>query len=140
LNLTSASCGGGFEEERSEIIGHNFAYDARAFYGCSGIKVAAKVFDTMAAAAILWPPVADRKSEETSKTRLRLPFHSLPLCVLRTHETETYWKEAGSDYGRGFYQTAFGSSFAPYEWEKLYCVLDVLKTYSLKERLEEMMR
>lgn len=88
----------------------------------------------------MWQPVADRKSEETSKTRLRLPFHSLPLCVLRTHASEAYWKEPGSVYGRAFYASAYGGRFAPYEWDRLYCGLDVLKTYSLKLRLEEIMR
>jgi hypothetical protein len=94
----------------------------------------------MSMAALVWPPVADRKVEETSKQRLRMPFHSLPLCVLRTHEAEAYWKEAGSAYGRGFYQAAYGQTYSPWEWPRLYNSLDVLKTYSLKLKLEEMMR
>lgn len=95
----------------------------------------------MSMAATLWPPVADRKNEEAGgKQKLRLPFHSLPLCVFRTHETEAYWKEPGSTYGQAFYAAAYGHAYAPYEWDRLYCALDVLKTYSLKLRLKEMMR
>lgn len=94
----------------------------------------------MAMAALVWPPVADRKSEDTGRKKLRLPFHSLALCYLRTHEGEAYWKEPGSAYGRAYYTVAFGDDFAPYEWPKAYCVFDCLKTFSLKLKLEEMMK
>lgn len=91
-------------------------------------------------AALLWPPVADRKSEEVGRTRLRLPFHSLPLCVLRTVENRAYWKEASSTYGQAFYSVAFGKEYSPYQWERLYCVLDCLYTYELKLSLEGLMQ
>ena len=89
-------------------------------------------------AALIWPPVAERKSEDVGRKKLRLPFHSLALCYLRTHEGEAYWKEPGGIYGRAWYQAAFGGVYPPHLWSRLYCALDCIKTFSLKLKLEEL--
>lgn len=127
------------EDATQEVIGHNFAFDARAFWLASGIAVEARVWDTMAMAGVVWPPVAERKAGETDKKKVQLPFHSLQLCVLRTEEREAAWKQPESAAGQAFYSVAFGHRYQPWEWPRLYCALDVLKTYRLKERLEGML-
>ena len=93
-------------------------------------------------AALVWPPVADRKQQDEGggKKKLRLPFHSLALTTLRCHDGEAYWKDVGSVYGRAYYQAAVGHRYPPHLWPLVYCGFDVTKTYSTKERLVEMMR
>jgi DNA polymerase len=126
------------EDPERVVIGHNFSYDMRAF-AAYGIEVQAKVLDSINAAAILWPPVPDRKAEEQGARKLTLPWLSLALCVMRMYDREAYWKEPESVAGQAFYRVAY-PGYAPYEWPKLYCALDCLKNARLMVGLREVMQ
>jgi len=128
------------EDPTYAVIGHNFAFDMHALWETSGIDVRAQVLDTMNAAALLWPPVPKRKQDETTKEKLQLPWHSLALCVMRVFEGEAYWKEAELPWQQAFYQVAYGERFPAWQWPRLYCAIDALKTFGLMLEERRMMQ
>lgn len=120
------------------IAGHNFYYDFKSF-ASNNIRVNAKVYDTITIGSCLWPPVAARKQGETGRKAVKVPWLGLQNSVLRVFNDEAPWKGLEQPWMQAYYQVAYGHRFTPWEWPKLYCALDCLKTRALLEAEREMM-
>jgi DNA polymerase I-like protein with 3'-5' exonuclease and polymerase domains len=105
-------------------VGHNFAYDTKAFHAY-GIDIAPPILDTIQAAALVWPPFAEVKER---------PWLRLALCVTRIADGVPYWKEPERPEARVLYRCLFPG--AP-DWQHplLYCGLDCVYTWRLWKAL-----
>jgi uracil DNA glycosylase superfamily protein len=125
------------ENSAKKFGGHNLSYDHRAFWE-NGIRVTTRGYDTITLAARLMPPVADRKQKETDRKHVKVRWHGLEACVLRTFDDIAAWKRLEDPWMQAYYQAAFGHRFSPYEWPKLYCSLDGLYNARLLAAQKEM--
>jgi len=101
-------------------VGHNFAYDTKAFHA-AGLDVAWPVVDTIQAAALAWPPFAEVKDR---------PWLRLPLCVTRIADGIPYWKQPETPEAKALYRRLFPGA-ADWQHPLLYCGLDCVFTWRL---------
>lgn len=128
------------EDAGKVCVGHNFYYDAKAFYN-NGIKVRAKVYDTITMGSCLWPPRGERKlkGEAKQKKEVKVQWLGLQLSVLRCFNGIAPWKSLEERWIQNFYQAAFGHRFSSWQFPFLYNGLDCLYTRQLLEAEREMM-
>jgi DNA polymerase I-like protein with 3'-5' exonuclease and polymerase domains len=120
-------------------IGHNFAFDCAAFRA-HGVREAGPNYDTLQAAALLWPPQPRSKADaRQGKARLKFKFYSLAACALRVLDGIAYWKEPNDPYQTAFYEAAFPDAH-PTHHDELYCALDVIYTFRLWEAEAELLK
>mgnify|MGYP001582166429 CR=1 FL=1 len=106
-------------------VGHNFAFDLRAFMR-NGCRVAPPIRDTMQREALLHPPTAEAKKRR---------WLSLARCALRRFVLP-YWKEAESDATRALYR-AWRPDVPEWAFGRFYCGVDASTTFMLHARQEE---
>jgi len=132
-----------------EIVGHNFYYDHRGF-SLNNVVIPGKVHDTITQASTIYPPVADRKSDKAGKEnseedgsrpkkKLKVKWLGLQNCVLREFEDQAPWKRVEElKWVQAYYKVAF-PSYNEWQWNKLYCAMDVIQTRRLHDKHKEMM-
>jgi len=115
-------------------VGHNFAYDMRAFRAY-GIEPAWPVVDTIQAGALLWPP-QPRSRAVSGAGDVR--WLALAACVLRVVDGVPYWKEPSTPAARAIYRTAW-PDIPDHLHGMLYCALDAYYTGLLWEAEAELL-
>lgn len=123
------------EDGKLVKVGHNFAFDQRAFRA-NGIEPAYPVYDTIQAAARLWPP-QPRSKQSAGKGDVR--WLALAACVMRACEGVAYWKEPDRAETRAFYEAAWPDVPA-WQHARLYCALDAYYTGKLWQVEEALLK
>ena len=123
------------EDGRLVKVGHNFAFDQRAFRA-NGIEPEYPVYDTIQAAARLWPP-QPRSKQAAGKGDVR--WLALAACVMRACEGVAYWKEPDRGETRAFYEAAWPDVPA-WQHARLYCALDAYYTGKLWQVEEALLK
>jgi DNA polymerase I-like protein with 3'-5' exonuclease and polymerase domains len=120
-------------------VGHNFAFDCAAFRA-NGIQEKGPNYDTLQAAALIWPPMPRSKANTyAGKAKLKAKFYDLASCVLRVCDGPAYWKQPGTQTTDGFYAAAFPGIREELR-DRLYCALDVIYTFQLWQAEEALLR
>jgi DNA polymerase I-like protein with 3'-5' exonuclease and polymerase domains len=116
-------------------IGHNFAFDMKAFRAYR-IEPAWPVHDTIQAGALLWPPRPRKKAgPETSQVR----WLALAACALRCLDGVPMWKQPWAPAAKALYAASWPE--VP-EWQQgmLYCGLDAYYTGILWQAQMELLK
>lgn len=123
------------QSPRTIKVGHNFAFDMRAFRAY-GIEPEWPVYDTIQAAALLWPPRPRRKVDGQMGS---IRWLALAACVLRVIDGVPMWKHPSFDATKALYFTTWPE--VP-EWRHpfLYCALDAYYTGLLWLAESELLR
>jgi len=137
----------GIQGSGREIVGHNFYYDHRGFSlnQLGNISLRTRVHDTITQASTIYPPVADRKVEAgedengAKKKKLKVKWLGLQNCVLREFEDQAPWKRVEElKWVQAYYKIAY-PQWSEWQWNKLYCAMDVIQTRRLHDKHKEMM-
>jgi uracil-DNA glycosylase family 4 len=118
-------------------IGHNFSHDIAAFLE-NGLEVVAPVFDTIVAAARVWPPVSQKKAAG-EKEKIPVKWLSLDRVALRLLADIVYWKRPETRATKAFYRAAF-PNVPEHLFRKLYNGLDGIYNHRAKIALRELMQ
>lgn len=111
------------QSDRVLKIGHNFAFDMRAFRAY-GIEPEWPVYDTIQAGALLWPPRPRRKADGQMGS---IRWLALAACVLRCVDGVAMWKRPATEAAKALYGATW-PEVPPWRHPFLYCALDAYYT------------